>query len=183
VSKSIFGRYTDHAKRAIFFARHEAQQFGAKNIDTEYLLLGLLYDSESRANVLFGLKEHGNSFRLKIEQEHPPSSPLPRGTDLPLSNASKRVLAYTAMEADELSSDPINTDHLVLGLLREEQCFAATLLAEVGLDLATARQLVAPVAGETPVSEKKTISPFIGIPLIAILLLAIYLVTKLALGK
>lgn len=173
----MFERYTEHAKRAIFFARYEAQQFGAKKIDTEHLLLGLLRDSQSRANLLFGLKEHANSFRLKIEQEHPPSSPLPKGTDLALSNASKRALAYTAMEADELGNDPIDTDHLVLGLLREEECFAATLLEEVGVELASARQRAA-----RPEDQRKAISPFIGISLTFILLLAIYVITKLALA-
>ena len=60
--KFMFERYTECAKRAIFFARYEAQQVGAKKIDTEHLLLGLLHDSQSRGNLLFGLKEHANSF-------------------------------------------------------------------------------------------------------------------------
>ena len=121
-------------------------------------------------------------FRLKIEQEHPPSSPLPKATELALSNASKRALAYTAMEADELGSTPIDTDHLVLGLLREEECFAATLLEEVGVELASGWQRAARPEGQWPSPKRNPIPPFIGITLIVVLLLAIYAITKLALA-
>jgi len=179
----MFKRYTDGAKRVIFFAQYEAQQFGSRRIEPEHLLLGLIRESPSRANLFFGLEKHATSFRVKIEQAYPPSSPLAKDTALPLSNASQRVLSYTATEADKLSSAPIDTDHLVLGLLREEECFAATLLSEIGLDFAKARKIVAPGAGPTSGPERKAISPFMGIILVVILLLAIYLVIKLALGK
>ena len=178
----MFERYTEGAKRAIFFARQEATELGSGKIDTEHLLLGLLHYSHSRVNRVFGLKKHTNSFRLKIKQRYPPSSPLSI-TDLPLTEPCKWALVHTAEEAQRLGSQKIDTDHLVLGLLRDKDSFVATLLAEVGLDLARARQIVAPGAGQTPVSEKKPISPFIGSTLIVILLLAIYLVTKLALGQ
>lgn len=114
----MFERYTDHAKRAIFFARYEAQQFGSKRIEPAHLLLGLLYDSQSSANLLFRLIQHANCFRVKIEREYPPVTPLPQTAELPLSNPNKRVLAYAAEEASRLGSEPIDTQHLILGMLR-----------------------------------------------------------------
>ena len=63
--------------------------------------------------------------------------------DLPLSNECKRVLAYAAEEAERLSHRHIGTEHLLLGLLREEKCFAAEILHERGLRLSTIREELA----------------------------------------
>ena len=66
--------------------------------------------------------------------------------DLPLSHECKRVLAYGAEEAERLNHKHIGTEHLLLGLLREEKCFAAEILHERGLRLSTIREEIAAVA-------------------------------------
>jgi|SRR5579859_757776 len=183
----MFERYTQEARRAIFFARYEAQQFGSKRIEAAHLLLGLLHDRQSSANLLFGLDKHANNFRLKIEQKLPPTEPLPKTAELGLSNSNKRVLAYTAEEADQLGSHPIDSQHLVLGLLRENEPLTASLLSEAGVELTSAREIVehnmAPHSDSAPAAKKQPMSPVAGIALILLLLSAIYWIVRLALGR
>src|SRR5438552_592470 len=183
----MFERYTDQAKRAIFFARYQAQQFGSKRIEPAHLLLGLLHDSQSSANLLFGLIQHAHSFCLKIQREYPPTTPLPQTTELPLSNPNKRVLAYAAEEASRLGSDPIDTQHLILGMLREKEPVTSGLLLEAGVELKSARETVAQAMGPRSVSipeaERKTMPPVVGIAMIVLLLFIIYWIVRLVLGK
>src|SRR5436305_1318900 len=76
-----------------FFLRLEARQAGSSYIEPEHLLLGLTHDTDSKANKLFGLAAHTESFRQQFAS-HGSGKPSTSG-DLPLSNTSKRVLAYT----------------------------------------------------------------------------------------
>ena len=113
----MFERYREDARRAIFFARSEAQQSGSGYIEPEHLLLSLTHDADSKANQLFSLAAHAASFRQRLGSHA--SAKSSTSVDLPLSNAGKRVLAYTAEEAERLAR-PIGTEHLLLGLLREK---------------------------------------------------------------
>lgn len=136
----MFGRYTEKARRVIFFARYEASQFGAPYIETEHLLLGLL--REDKALAFRFLRQHGDfeTIRQQIESASLPRQPTSTSVDLPLSNESKRVLAYATEEAERLSHRHIGSEHLLLGMLREEKCFAAELLKERGLRLDAVRE-------------------------------------------
>ena len=136
----MFERYREDARRAIFFARWEAQQSGSAYIEPAHLLLSLTHDADSKANTLFGLAAHAESFRQQFASHG--SEKLSTSTDLPLSNTSKRVLAYTAEEADNLASRPIGTEHLLLGLLREKKSGVQDTLATVGIDLHSARNRI-----------------------------------------
>jgi len=146
----MFERYTEPARRAIFFAVYEAKRFGSTHIEPEHLLLGLLHDPQSLANKLFGLNAHADSLRLKMEQKYPSLNPRPKNGDLPLSDSGKRVLIHAAEEADRIGNPLIDTEHMLLGLLCEKESHAAKLLSEVGVELASARHIVAPPAGHTP---------------------------------
>jgi ATP-dependent Clp protease ATP-binding subunit ClpC len=115
----MFERYREDARRAIFFSRWEAQQSGSAYIEPEHLLLSLAHDADSKANQLFALSSHPDNFRRQL-RPHPPTKSS-TFVDLPLSNTSKRVLTYAAQEADRLASNPIGTEHLLLGLLREKK--------------------------------------------------------------
>ena len=88
------------------------------------------------------LRSHATveSIRKQIEQHTTVREKVSTSVDLPLSNECKRVLAYAAEEAERLSHKHIGTEHLLLGLLREEKCFAAEILQERGLRLATIRE-------------------------------------------
>src|ERR1700728_3457910 len=143
----MFERYTEKARRVIFFARYEASQFGSPYIETEHLLLGLLREDKQLTNRF--LRSHASvAIRKQIEAHTTIREKVSTSVDLPLSNECKRVLAYAAEEAERLGHKHIGTQHLLLGLLREEKCFAAEILQERGLKLAAIREELARVTQE-----------------------------------
>jgi len=137
----MFERYREEARRAIFFSVWEAKQADSAYIEPEHLLLSLTHDADSKANQLFALAAHVETFRkqlgLPVQGEH-----ARKREDFPLSNAGKRVVAYAAEEADRLASQPIGTEHLLLGLLREKKSDVPETLADVGIDLRSARNRI-----------------------------------------
>ena len=100
----MFERYTEKARRVIFFARYEASQFGSPYIETEHLLLGLLREDKALTNRF--LRSHGSveSIRKQIEGRTAIREKVSTSVDLPLSQESKRVLAYAAEEAERLAA-------------------------------------------------------------------------------
>jgi hypothetical protein len=147
----MFERYTERARRTIFFGRYEASQFGSPHIETEHLLLGLLREDKSLANRFLPPDATVETIRRQIEGRTAPREKLPTSVDLPLSHECKRVLAYGAEEAERLKHGHIDTEHLLLGLLREEKGFAAQLLGEQGLTLRSVRAQVQ--QSEHPVAQ------------------------------
>src|ERR1700754_4546310 len=137
---NMFERYTEKARRVIFFARYEASQFGSPYIETEHLLLGLLREDKALTNRFLRSHASVESIRKQIEGHTTIREKGSTSVDLPLSNECKRVLAYAAEEAERLSHKHIGTEHLLLGLLREEKCFAAEILQERGLRLPAIRE-------------------------------------------
>src|ERR671912_1269570 len=144
----MFERYTEKARRVIFFARYEASQFGSPYIETEHLLLGLLREDKALANRF--LRSHAaiESIRKQIESHTTVREKVSTSVDLPLSHECKRVLAYGAEEAERLSHKHIGTEHLLLGLLREDKSFAAEILHERGLRLSQIREEIARQSSE-----------------------------------
>jgi ATP-dependent Clp protease ATP-binding subunit ClpC len=136
----MFERYTEKARRVIFFARYEASQFGSPFIETEHLLLGLLREDKALTNRFLRSHTSVDSIRKQIEGHTATREKVSTSVDLPLSHECKRVLAYAAEEAERLSHKHIGTEHLLLGLLREEKSFAAEILHERGLRLSTIRE-------------------------------------------
>src|SRR5476651_76133 len=139
----MFERYKEKARRVIFFARYEASQFGSPYIETEHLLLGLLREDKALTNRFLRSHQSVESIRKQIEGHTTIREKVSTSVDLPLSNECKRVLAYAAEEAERLSHKHIGTEHLLLGLLREEKCFAAEILHERGLRLSAIREELA----------------------------------------
>ena len=150
----MFERYTEKARRVIFFARYEASQFGSPYIETEHLLLGLIREDKALANRF--LRSHGavESIRKEIEAHTTVREKVSTSVDLPLSHECKRVLAYAAEEAERLSHKHIGTEHLLLGLLREDKGYAAEILHERGLRLSTIREELARVQSEKMISSR-----------------------------
>src|ERR1700743_2950516 len=136
----MFERYTDKARRVIFFARYEASQFGSPYIETEHLLLGLLREDKALTNRFLRSHASVEYIRNPLEGHTTIREKVSPSVDLPLSNECKRVLAYAAEEAERLSHKHIGTEHLLLGLLRVEQCFAAEIMTERGLRLPAIRE-------------------------------------------
>src|SRR5881296_3705170 len=139
----MFERYTERARRVIFFARYEASQFGSTTIETEHLLLGLIREDKNLTNRF--LRNHSSieSIRKEIEGRTFIREKVSTSIDLPLSNECKRILAYAAEEAERLNHRYIGTEHLLLGIFREEKCVAAEILHERGLRLNAIREELA----------------------------------------
>jgi Clp amino terminal domain, pathogenicity island component/NTF2 fold immunity protein len=139
---SMFERYTERARRVIFFARYEAAQFGSMTIESEHFLLGLIREDKNLTN-LFVRDRSIKSIRKAIEGRTTIREKFSTSIDLPLSNECKRILAYAAEEAERLTHRHIGTEHLLLGILREEKCVAAEILHECGLRLNGIREELA----------------------------------------
>ena len=151
----MFERYTEKARRVIFFARYVASQFGSPYIETEHLLLGLLREDKALTNRFLRSHASVESIRKQIEGHTTIREKVSTSVDLPLSNECKRVLAYAAEEAERLSHKHIGTEHLLLGLLREEKCFAAEILHERGLKLIAIREELARATQEKAPSAQQ----------------------------
>ena len=163
----MFERYTEKARRAIFFARYEASQFGSPEIESEQILLGLLREGKTGCNSILGLPDY-EVVRAQIEAAVDRRQKVSTSVNLKLSNESKRILAYGAEEAERLKNKHIGIEHLLLGILREKACLAAKILQKQGLKLEEARKCIveakdqlgafaprsAPVPAEQPTAEE-----------------------------
>ena len=136
----MFERYTEKARRVIFFARYEASQFGAAQIEAEHILLGLIREDKHLTTRFFSRSQGTvESIRKEIEGRTILRERISTSVDLPLSLEAKRVLAFAAEESERLGHRHIGTEHLLLGLLREENSIAAEILYERGLRLSDIR--------------------------------------------
>ena len=165
----MFERYTEKARRVIFFGRYEASQFGSPYIETEHLLLGLLREDKALANRFLRSHASVESIRKQIEGHTPIREKVSTSVDLPLSAESKRVLAQAADEAERLVHQHIGTEHMLLGMLREEKCFAAEILGERGVRLGDVREALARqphdvIQGHKPSSVIDELRPYISDP-------------------
>jgi len=142
----MFERYTEKARRVIFFARYEASQFGSPLIETEHVLLGILRETEWVKKML--PDGATDSIRSKVESHAELRERVSTSVDLPVSNAVKRVLAYGAEEAARLNHRHIGSEHLFLGLLHEKDGMATKLLQPFGVKLEEVRGKLARMADE-----------------------------------
>jgi ClpA/ClpB-like protein len=157
----MFERYTEKARRTIFFARYEASQFGSHYIETEHLLLGLLREDKALAHRFLGTTS-SESIRKQVEAHTVRREKVSTSVDMPLSRESKRVLAYGVEEAARLKHEHIGTEHMLLGLLREEKSLAAMILREHGLELSTVSEAVASGIGAPRESVHSALRARIG---------------------
>lgn len=113
---NVFSRYTEHARRTIFFGRWEALNTGSQFIEPDHIALGMLRDSWLTGEIL---KEFpADEVRKEIVAKLPTATPSNNDTDIPLSVASKRVLRFAAAAADTMFDSHIGDEHLLLGLLQ-----------------------------------------------------------------
>jgi ATP-dependent Clp protease ATP-binding subunit ClpA len=135
----MFKRCTESARRAVYFAHFFAVVSDRPEITSVDLLCSLLYGSDSRVQAIFQLRDQFplyNGCPYKYEK-------APKPTVLPqLTAESKQILNWTQVEANELRDYWIDTEHMLLGILRVRQCNATTFLLRTGLTLADARKLI-----------------------------------------
>src|SRR5579859_3260831 len=138
----MFERYTEKARRVIFFARYGASEFGSPYIEAEHIFLGLMRESKSLMLRLFPNVEDLEKIKVELKVRCTVGPKTDTSVDLPLSNESKRILAYAAEEAERLAHRHIGTEHLFLGMLREERCLPAEILRGRGIAVENERRII-----------------------------------------
>lgn len=136
----MFERCTEKARRAIFFARYEVSELHGATIESEHLLLGLFRADQSLAGRVGLPADAYESSRQQISTRKYSDKSIPLYVELPLAQETNSVLSYAAQEADRVGSLHIGTDHLFLGILLVEKCFAAQILHGRGLALEMVRE-------------------------------------------
>jgi hypothetical protein len=136
----MFERYTQGARRVIFFARQEAMHYGSLYIESEHLLLGILHENKTLATRLAGEAGSTESFRKEIEAKTTIAQSLTGPLDVPLSADSKRILILAADEADALGHKQVSLGHCLLGILRVEKSTAARILQSHGVTILGLRE-------------------------------------------
>jgi len=137
----MFERYTEQARRAIFFARYAAGCLRAETISTAHLVLGLCYEEKSRFTFAVPLRRHSKLLYAQIGIPYP----LPRtgyrdsAINMPLDKNLKLALGYAAEEADLDQQSMIDKDHLLRGLLRFPN-ETSKAFESISMDLETARE-------------------------------------------
>jgi len=132
----MFEHYTERARRVLFFARHEAGQAGSPAIEPEHLLLALIRERGGlSARIFERARVSADEVRRAIESRTTRREAISSGDDLPLSASTEQVLEFAAQESDRLLHNYVGTEHLLLGLFREERSLAASILGERGLQI------------------------------------------------
>ena len=138
----MWQRFTERARKVVFYAQEEAQKFGEGYVSTEHLLLGLVRESDSvAARVLEKLGVSLNRIRAEVEKQLPRGDARPN-QDMTLTPRAKRVIDLAYDEARNLNNNYIGTEHLLLGLIREGDGLAGRVLAKLGVELEKARREV-----------------------------------------
>jgi ATP-dependent Clp protease ATP-binding subunit ClpA len=144
----MFDRFTDRARVVMALARKEAQRFNHDFIGTEHILLGLIGEGRGvAAHVLKNLGVEIDQIRREIEKNVQSGPPVVTMGQLPFTPRAKKVLELSMEEANELGHNYLGTEHLLLGLLRENDGVAARVLLDLGLKLEEVRNEVLDLLG------------------------------------
>jgi ATP-dependent Clp protease ATP-binding subunit ClpC len=133
--------FTERVRKVLAMAREEAARLHHEYVGTEHILLGLIREGEGvAAAVLQNLSVDLDEIQQKIEDTvKKGKASQTTGPDLPYTSRAKKVLELAMSEARELSHSYVGTEHLLLGLLREEKGIAAQVLTDAGVNLDAAR--------------------------------------------
>jgi len=147
----MFDRYTEKARRVIFFARYEAAQHGSPFIETEHLLLGLLREGKPFVSRFLKAFDSVDKIQREVLGHIVDRPRLASTADIPLSQEVKNIIqALAVQEAERMNQKNIGPEHLLLGLLAENGCFAAEVLDRHGFHLTTLRNEIAKTAERAP---------------------------------
>ncbi|MFQ5525392.1 MAG: ATP-dependent Clp protease ATP-binding subunit [Thermoanaerobaculia bacterium] len=159
----MFEKYNEKARRALFFARYEASKLGSRVIESEHILLGILREGEESVGELFQrFQVLGDDLRREIEGERVFVERISSTAELPLSEESKKILAYASHEAESMLHSTVGSEHLLIGILRVERCVAMKLLSRHGLELEKVRAEVVAIAKEREASLQKKELPVLS---------------------
>ncbi len=145
----MFERYTERARRVIFYARYEASQYGSPYIETEHLLLGLLREDFHTVDLLIPGAISVDRIRTTIESKIALRECISTSIEVPLAQPCKRILNLAGEEADKLGHRHIGTEHLLLALLRVEEGLAFQILSGYKPELARIEERVRKMPKQT----------------------------------
>ena len=147
----MFERYTEKARRVIFFARYEALQYGSHYISPEHILLGLMREDKTLSARFFPFRNNltVEAIRREVEERIVLRERIPQSAELHLAQESKRILAFANEESRQLQNRHIGPEHILLGLVREDRSIAAEILYQLGLRLQDVREEIARQNGFT----------------------------------
>src|SRR6266498_3092123 len=151
----MYERFTDRARKVMQLANQEAQRFNHEYIGTEHILLGLVKEGSGvAANVLKNLDIDLRKIRLEVEKLVQSGPDMVTLGKLPQTPRAKKVIEYSIEEARNLNHNYVGTEHLLLGLLREQEGVAAQVLMNLGLKLEEVREEVLNLLGAGVESEE-----------------------------
>jgi ATP-dependent Clp protease ATP-binding subunit ClpC len=144
----MYERFTDRARKVMQLANQEAQRFNHEYIGTEHILLGLVKEGSGvAANVLKNLDVDLRRIRLEVEKLVQSGPEMVTMGKLPQTPRAKKVIEYSMEEARNLNHNYVGTEHILLGLLREQEGVAAQVLINLGLKLEDVREEVLNLLG------------------------------------
>src|SRR5271166_2824564 len=153
----MYERFTDRARKVMQLANQEAQRFNHEYIGTEHILLGLVKEGSGvAANVLKNLDIDLRRIRLEVEKIVQAGPDMVTMGKLPQTPRAKKVIEYSIEEARNLNHNYVGTEHLLLGLLREQEGVAAQVLMNLGLKLEDVREEVLNLLGHNMDSGEST---------------------------
>ena len=137
----MWQRFTEKARRIVFFAQEEAGQLGENYVSTEHLLLGLVREQDNvAARILASMGADPDAVRAEVLKRVTMGGEL-QGKDMQLTPRAKRVIDLAYEESKPLNNNYIGTEHILLGLLREGEGLAARVLTDMGIELEAARAI------------------------------------------
>jgi ATP-dependent Clp protease ATP-binding subunit ClpA len=164
----MYERFTDRARKVMQLANQEAQQFNHEYIGTEHILLGLVEEgSGTAATALKNLDVDLGTIRAEVEKivQHGPARVIDGGRR-PHTPRAKKVVEYSIEEARSLNHNYVGTEHLLLGLIREDQGVASQVLMSLGLSLERVRRAIVTLLDQTlPDAAERTVRlPAVPVP-------------------
>jgi len=161
----MFERFTDRARKVMALANQEAQRFNHEYIGTEHILLGLVKEGSGvGANVLKNLDVDLRKVRMEVERLVKSGPDMVTMGKLPQTPRAKKVIEFAIEEARNLNHNYVGTEHLLLGLLREQEGVAAQVLMNLGIKLEEVREEVLNLLGAGVETEEAAQSPSAGSP-------------------
>ena len=159
----MFERFNENVRRALFFARYEASRAASHQIGAEHLLLGMLREAdETLVSLCESVGIDVRALRDELLGDTIALEPASTSPDLPLSEETKKVLAFAVHEAESMGHGRVGTEHLVLGLLRIEESSAAKYLVTRGFELFELRDEVIRRGHEIEAEETADATPLIA---------------------
>jgi ATP-dependent Clp protease ATP-binding subunit ClpC len=159
----MFEKYNEKARRALFFARYEASKLGSRVIESEHILLGVLREGEEIIKEIFSrFNVKPEQIRREVEGDRLFVDRISSSAELPLSEESKKILAYAAHEAESMLHQYVGTEHLLIGILRVESSTAARILTGKGLNVYGVREETISILKEREADKQKKELPFLA---------------------